>query len=199
MANKSSNPHLLAFCKSPATWSEWSIVWSPFSPLESSVLSFCACHSEHGSKGDRLEATNPSTWPFHPLTHTLPLIGRLITRPHPLALAAYLLSWPTFVWCSVGVRRVLVVGYSPTHTQTCMVVSHLSAVLLSESVGGWWFVPAAVVIAIQASGSAHTLRDEGSISYLLLSDNTLFLSQSLQKSSRRSMSVFFQTPAMISI
>lgn len=77
-SNESHNPHLLPFCKNLPSWSEGSIVWLFWGfvsmPQQSSVWSSCACHCVHGSKKDKVEASNPSAWPFHPLTHTLPLI-----------------------------------------------------------------------------------------------------------------------------
>lgn len=68
--------------------------------------------------------------------------------------AAYLLSWPTAVWCSVGVRRALVLSPGlQSHTQTHdMAVTHLSMMAISESVGVSWFVPKPVVVNMQASG-----------------------------------------------
>ena len=77
-ANKSHNPRPLPFCKTRQLGVSGSLCGSskgfPLRPWRGSVLSFCVRQSERGSKGDRVEATNLSAWPFHPLTHTLPLI-----------------------------------------------------------------------------------------------------------------------------
>lgn len=76
--------------------------------------------------------------------------------PPPCLPAAYLLSWPTAVWCSIGVRQALALTpglqsntYSQIHDMT---VTHLSTMLLSESVEVLWFVPKLAVAYMQASG-----------------------------------------------
>lgn len=81
-------------------------------------------------------------------------------------------------------------------TQT---VTHLSTMPLSESVGGWWFVPKPVVVNMQASGYDTLQRWRLYQSSLCDWYPSLFLPQNPQKSLRRSISVFLQILAMITI
>lgn len=117
--------------------------------LENSVLSLCSSHSERGSKEDRVETTNPSAWPFHPLTHTLPLICWVITCPPPSAGCLFTQltrSCLMFSRSQTGPGGGL---QSRSQTQTHMTVTHLSTVALSESAEGLWFVPKPVVVNMQ--------------------------------------------------
>lgn len=98
-----------------------------------------------------MEATNPSTWPFHPLTHSLQLICWV--RTHSLQ-ACCLFTQLTHCCLMFGRSQTEPGGglqlLSCKHTH--MPVTFLSSMPLSESVGGSWFVPKPVVVNMQVSG-----------------------------------------------